>query len=242
MTKTANALLTLAVLLPLQAALAGQAGDRKPAQLIDQTHFGKTLSKHLSRIAPQSLDEFKITVTDQTDLSGFSVNRMHAEVSADIDAVWKIYTEADLSKATQGKSFDFGFAYSRRNQSIYYRNEAQFPTPHVGMGIFLVVRALGIKELPVGFEITRISPQDHTLEFTYLNHGNTAGKQIIRFEKQTTGGTRLSHITYYRSEGKNGKGSPFRDRHLYAPVHETLVRGLHANILRVAGLAADWQQ
>jgi len=147
-------------------------------------------------------------------------------VNASIGQVWEKYASITPEKAWNGRMVNFGFLFSKPDNQFIYPDNADEPI-RVGNVIFVNLRLLrGLKNLGVGFEVTRLDEEQKTICFCYLKDGVSNGSQEIRFIEQPDGRTQVSHLTHYRSH------SAFRDKELYPRFHEKLVGEFHENILR----------
>lgn len=147
-------------------------------------------------------------------------------VQARIGKVWEQYMTITPKKAWSGRMVNFGFLFSKPDNEFTYAENADEPI-RVGNIIYVNLRLLrGLKNLGVGFEITRLDEDNRTICFCYLKDGVSNGSQEIRFTEMDNGDTRISHLTHYRSH------SAFRDKELYPHFHEKFVGEFHENILR----------
>lgn len=146
-------------------------------------------------------------------------------VRAGIDQVWHNYTTITPRKAWNGRLVNFGFLFSRLKNKFVYADNADEPI-HVGNIVYVNLRLLrGLKNLGVAFEITRLDEASKVICFCYLRDGISQGSQEIRFTELTSGYTKISHVTHYRSH------SAFRDRELYPIFHARFVGEFHQNVL-----------
>jgi hypothetical protein len=159
------------------------------------------------------------------DSSGYQTNLKTYVVKARINKVWEKYINITPGKAWNGHTVKFGFLFSKPNNQFIYAENANEPI-RVGNIIYVNLRLLrGLKNLGVGFEITRLDEQNKTICFCYLQDGVSNGSQEIRFTELANGDTRISHLTHYKSH------SQFRDKELYPIFHSKFVGEFHENIL-----------
>jgi hypothetical protein len=146
-------------------------------------------------------------------------------IKARIGKVWEQYINMTPRKAWSGRNVKFGFLFSKPGNNFIYAGNANEPI-RVGSIIYVNLRLLnGLKNLGVGFEITRLDTVNKTICFCYLKDGVSNGSQEIQFAEMANGDTRISHLSHYRSR------SAFRDRKLYPLFHEKFVGEFHRNIL-----------
>jgi hypothetical protein len=147
-------------------------------------------------------------------------------IKAHIGKVWEKYINITPGKAWSGRTVKFGFLFSKPDNKFIYAGNADEP---IGVGNIVYVNLSilkGLKNLGVGFEITRLDEANKTICFCYLRDGVSNGSQEIRFTEMANGNTLVSHLTHYRSQ------SVFRDKELYPVFHSRFVGEFHENILR----------
>ena len=84
---------------------------------------------------------------------------------------------------------------------------------------------MGIYNLAVALEITKIDEQNKTIVFSYVNGGKSKGEQILHFITTADGYTEIIHETLFRSDSK------FRDKVLYPFFHNKAINEFHRNML-----------
>jgi len=162
----------------------------------------------------------------EEDSIRYSTNLKTFVVKARIAKVWEKYRNMTPENAWSGNTVNFGFLFSKPTNQFIYAENANDPIS-VGNIVYVNLRLLkGLKNLGVGFEVTRLDEVDKLICFCYLRDGVSNGSQEIRFTEMDNGDTRISHLTHYRSH------SSFRDRELYPIFHNKLVSEFHQNILR----------
>lgn len=160
------------------------------------------------------------------DSASYRTHLQTFNVKAPLAEVWKTYLGMTPNSAWKGRMVNFGFLFSKPDSSFIYPADANEPI-HVGNIIFVNLRLLrGMKNLGVGFEVTRLDEACKTICFCYLQDGISNGSQEITFSELSEGETRISHLTHYRSH------SPFRDKELYPVFHEKVIGEFHQNIIR----------
>lgn len=163
------------------------------------------------------------------DSLSYQTNLKTIEVAEQIDKVWEKYATLTPAKAWNSKTVRFGFLFSKPENKFIYAGNADEPMG-VGNIIYVSLRLLrGLKNLGVGFEVTRLDKVNKTICFCYLKDGVSNGTQEIQFSEIAGGHTRISHLTHYKSN------SAFRDKELYPIFHEKFIGEFHENVLRQIG-------
>lgn len=217
-------MLTLAVFRP------GLANAQSPEEALDLKRIPqKAVRKLVRREHVKSSIDFQQIATacyQAEDSARYQTNMKSYVVKAGIGKVWENYVNMTPKKAWSGRTVNFGFLFSKPRNEFIYPENANDPI-RVGNIIYVNLRLLkGLKNLGVGFEITRLDEANKMICFCYLKDGVSNGSQEISFTELTNGDTRISHLTHYRSH------SAFRDKELYPLFHEKFVGEFHENILR----------
>jgi hypothetical protein len=206
------------------------AGAQSPEEAIDFSRIPQRAVRALVRKEKvKTASDFQHIATScyqPGDKTGYQTNLKTYVVKARIGKVWEKYTTITPKKAWCSRTVKFGFLFSKPGNTFVYAENADQPISE-GSIIYVNLRLLkGLKNLGVGFEITRLDEASKTICFCYLKDGVSNGSQEIRFTEMPDGCTRISHLTHYRSH------SAFRDRELYPRFHEKFVGEFHENILR----------
>ena len=160
--------------------------------------------------------------------STFTHHDMAVEHDAPLTAVWAAYTSSDPRAGWDGGGIAYAFAYSRVDGKLYVRASDGVPPQQEGTGFYLDLRVFGV-EMAVGVEITRVDVAAKIIEFTYLDGGNTRGRQRMSF-REARGRTLIQHETWFRCERRIWAW-------LYPAGHARTVRAFHANVARASGLS-----
>ena len=196
--------------------------------MIDLNRVAPVVKKRLLKFGADkftSPDEFKLSCGESLNTEGYQFNHMAFEVDENIETVWNTYLNSNPRDAWSGKNIQFDFAYSKPNQAVYYRDDANLPKVHVGMGFFIILNVYHLTKLPAGLEVSKIDVNEKVFEYTYLDKNTTHGRQTVHFVDLGNNKTRIDHDTYFKS------GSSFRDIYLYPTIHEGLLQEFHQNIL-----------
>jgi len=170
-------------------------------------------------------DQFETSVQGPISPDEYNYNHMVFEIDRSLSDVWSAYLSSSPKSSWSGKGLLFDFAYSKRDQKIYYR-DGEVPNMHEGMGVFIVLKIFNLMKITAAMEITKIDEATHTIEYTYLKKNSSNGRQIIQLSDSGNGTTRLVHDTYFKSSSR------LRDR-IYPKPHEDLVAQLHQNVMDV---------
>jgi len=142
-----------------------------------------------------------------------------------IEEVWASYNNTSPAKSWNGKMLNFGCLISKKNNSISYMND-NYGGAEVGQVFYVNLKLLkGFYNLAVAFEVTKLSEENYTIEYSYVHGGKTQGKQWMTMTSTPDGHTRISHYTLYKSS------SQLRDLLLYPYVHELAINEFHHNML-----------
>jgi hypothetical protein len=198
----------------------------QPSKLIDLNRVSKVTQKKLKKMGVDQYtryDQFELSVNGDFDPTRYRYNHMAFVIERPLDEVWFAYLLSNPSTAWSGKSLKFDFAYSKRHQQIYYRDDV-VPNAHEGMGVFILMNILYLTKITGAMEITRIDHSTKEIDYTYLEKNTSHGRQFLRFTALTGAQTRLDHDTYSTS------GIRWRDW-IYPKIHEKLVFQFHQNVM-----------
>lgn len=145
-------------------------------------------------------------------------------IKKDINVVWNNLTNLSTKDEFEGRIVKFGLLYSRRYNNLIYSNETN-PGTEEGQILFFNLRVLsGIKNVAVALEVTRMDDDHKTVEYCYVDHGNTKGTQQITLRSTPEGYTEITQLTRYKCK------SPLRNHGLYSYFHNRIVKELFNNI------------
>jgi hypothetical protein len=203
---------------------------QSPGDSLDFSRIQQRAVKHLViKDKVKTADDFQQIATScysPDDSLRYETNLKTYIVKARISNVWDKYMNISPRKAWSGNKVNFGFLFSKPSNKFIYPENADDPIRE-GSVVFVNLRLLrGLKNLGVGFEITRLDADNKTICFCYLKDGVSNGTQEIQFTELANGDTQISHLTHYRSR------SAFRDKELYPRFHEKFVGEFHQNVLR----------
>jgi hypothetical protein len=227
--RTISFTLLIATLLLVPSWLSAQSRD----DAVDLSRIPQKAVRNLIRREHvKTTSDFQNITTgcfQPEDSLSYRTNLKTIEVPEQIDKVWEKYMTLSPAKAWNSRTVRFGFLFSKPENKFIYAGNADEPMG-VGNIIYVNLRLLrGLKNLGVGFEVTRLDKDNKTICFCYLKDGVSNGTQEIRFSEIPGGRTRISHLTHYKSH------SAFRDKELYPIFHEKFVGEFHENVLRQIG-------
>jgi len=138
--------------------------------------------------------------------------------------VWDNLIHQSPSDEFDGRIVTFGLLYSKKSHNLLYNNEPNSGIEE-GQVLFFNLRMLrGIKNLAVALEVTKMDNDNKTVEYCYVDHGDTRGTQRFSLRPTPEGFTEIIQVTRYRCKSK------LRDRRLYSFFHERIVMELFNSI------------
>jgi len=165
----------------------------------------------------RTFDEINPVCYSQFDSAQYQTYIQSQIIKQNIDIVWQNLVQQSPTEEFDGRIVTFGLLYSKQDNQLIYRNE---PTNGIeeGQVLFFNLRVLsGIKNLAVALEVTKLDPDSKTIEYCYMEHGDTKGTQKFILTASKEGYTEIKQITKYRCKSR------FRDRRLYSFFHELIV-------------------
>jgi hypothetical protein len=155
---------------------------------------------------------------NKIDSADYRTYKKSQIIRQDIELVWQNLVQQSPSDEFDGRIVTFGLLYSKQYNRLIYKNE---PISGIeeGQVLFFNLRMLsGIKNLAVALEVTRLDHQEKTVEYCYMEHGDTKGTQKFILSSTPEGFTEIKQITKYRCNSR------LRDRRLYSFFHERIVK------------------
>ncbi len=193
-----------------------------PIDSVDYNRIqNKKVRKLISRqkyFGVRTFDEIHPVCYNTLDSGDYRTFRKSQLIQQNINVVWNNLTRQALSDEFDGRIVTLGLLYSKRQNNIQYKNE-----PNIGIEegqiLFFNLRVLnGIKNLAVALEVTRMDNAEKTIEYCYVEHGDTRGTQKFSLNPTPEGFTEITQYTRYKCNSK------LRDRRLYSFFHERIVR------------------
>ncbi len=186
-----------------------------------------TVAKYISRNGPDIGD---YPISSLATIASFNRHERDYDVYENLDTIWKDYTEADPTKAFDGRIIDFGLLFNPGDSAVHTQKD---PVPFFTEGqiYILNLKVFGFYNFPVAFKVTRIDSVQKMFEFVYLQKNIVNGVQRVYFESSfdETGRpvTLIRHISFFKS------GNGFQDKVLYPPLHKQTIDDFHSNVLKV---------
>jgi hypothetical protein len=198
---------------------------------IDSVDFGRITHKKVRNLIHQQKQYGVRTFNDiypvcynSPDSSQYRIYSKSQLIKKDINVVWNNLTHLSPKDEFDGRIVKFGLLYSKRNNNLLYSNELN-PGAEEGQILFFNLRVLsGIKNLAVALEVTRMDNDQKTIEYCYVDHGNTKGTQRITLRSTPEGYTEITQLTRYKCK------SQLRNHGLYSYFHNRIVKELFNNI------------
>ena len=205
-------------------SLTGIAAVNKPVPIdsVDYTRiYHKKVRKlilHQKQYGISTFDDLHPVCYNTVDSLNYRSFTKSQIIRQDINVVWNKLTHQSPSEEFDGRIVTFGLLYSRLHHKLNYKNEP-FAGIEEGQILFFNLRVLkGIKNLAVAIEVTRLDNANKTVEYCYLDHGDTKGTQKFVLRTTPDGFTEITQLTRYRCKSK------LRDRKLYSFFHERIVK------------------
>jgi len=172
-------------------------------------------------------EDFKPSVTAQTDSSQFDFNVHRFRLRQAQTTAWEAYLSAHPARVWQGRVVSCGLIYSPVSKRVIFPNDV-YPGLEPGQIFFIEMRVLaGLIRFPVSFMVTRIDSIRHEISFSYLASGLSDGSQTIRLEDDKNGGTLIIHSSIHKTSNY------LRDKTLYPIYHRKAIGEVHRNIRKL---------
>lgn len=198
---------------------------------IDSVNFKRIKHKKVRKLISMqkkfgvsTFDEIHPVCYNTLDSNDYRTFKKSQLIRQDISVVWNNLIHQSLSEEFDGRIVTFGLLYSKKYHNLLYKNE---PTTGIeeGQVLFFNLRMLsGIKNLAVALEVTRMDDENKTVEYCYVDHGDTRGTQKFTLIPTKDGFTEICQITKYRCKSK------LRDRRLYSFFHERIIKEMFNSI------------
>jgi hypothetical protein len=181
-------------------------------------------SKYLENI--HTFNDLHTSCFNPNDSGNYKFQTDSFFIKEDINTVWKQYKSLNINDSYSGHIVDFGFIYSKKEQSVIYFGDKNYKGMKVGQVIFISLNILGgLKKLMVAYEVTDIDEKNKSIRFCYITNGISTGSQEIILSKTDFGYTKIIHNTAYKSDSK------LRDAMIYPFFHKMIVKELHSNLI-----------
>lgn len=144
-----------------------------------------------------------------------------------LEKVWNTYIYTSPAESWEGHKVKFGVLVSKNTEEVLYPGD-EFSRIDSGQIVYLNLKIMkGVYNLPLAFEITRIDPVRHIVEFSYITGNVSKGIQQLHFYLNSRGQTVVVHRSYFKSHSK------VRDMLLYPYFHEKATDEFHHNMKRI---------
>ncbi len=183
--------------------------------IIMQKHFGA-----------KTFNDIHTVCYNPADSSDYHIFNKSQLIRQNIHVVWNNLIHQSPSEEFDGKIVTFGLLYSKKHNNLLYKDES-YDGIEEGQILFFNLRVLsGIKNLAVALEVTRKDNDRKTIEYCYVDHGETKGTQQFSLESTPDGFTKITQVTRYRCQSR------LRDRRLYSFFHNRIVKEFFDSIKR----------
>jgi glucosamine 6-phosphate synthetase-like amidotransferase/phosphosugar isomerase protein len=118
----------------------------------------------------------------------------------------------------------FGLMVSGKSNEIFYPGE-KCSAAQPGQVFYVCLNIIGnFLKIAVTHKIIGVDHENKIMTLSYVEGGETVGKQDIQLSQTNDGNTKITHTTYY-------KGQPgFREKYLYPYFHTKAIKEFHANL------------
>lgn len=210
---------------------------------IDSVNFNRIQHKQVRRLIARQkyfgIKTFNDIIPVCYSLTDSTIYRTYQKtglIKQDINIVWDNLIHQSPSDEFDGRIVTFGLLYSKKLNKFFYKNES-YEGIEEGQILFFNLHVLGIKNLAVALEVTRMDQEQKEIEYCYVDHGSTRGTQKFILKPTSDGNTTITQITKYKCKSR------LRNQKLYSFFHERIVKEFFATIKRKseigkAGLAS----
>ncbi|MFA5971751.1 MAG: hypothetical protein WC780_05330 [Lentimicrobiaceae bacterium] len=190
---------------------------------IDSVDFNRIRYKQVRKLinrqkhfGVKTFDDMKPVCYNTTDSINYQTFKKSQFIRQDISVVWNNLIHQSPSNEFDGHIVTFSLLYSKK-QNIFLYSDESFGGIEEGQILFFNLHVLGIKNLAVALEVTRIDNNLKEIEYCYIDHGSTKGTQKFMLRSTPEGFTEITQLTRYKCKSR------FRDRRLYSFFHNRIV-------------------
>jgi hypothetical protein len=199
--------------IPIDSVDFNRIQQKKVRKLIArQKHFGV-----------RTFDDMVPVCYSLPDSNNFQTFKKSELIRQDINVVWNNLIHQSPSDEFDGRIVTFGLLYSKKLNNFLYKNES-YSGIEEGQILFFNLHVLGIKNLAVAMEVTRLDNDQKEIEYCYVDNGSTKGTQKFMLKSTPDGYTEITQLTRYKCKSR------LRDRRLYSFFHGRIVEEFFAGI------------
>lgn len=211
---------------------SGYAGKIVPVN-IDSVDYKRIQHKKVRKLirlqkyfGAKTFNDIHTVCYNPADSSDYHIFNKSQLIRQNINVVWKNLIHQSPSEEFDGRIVTFGLLYSKNNNNLLYKDET-FEGIEEGQILFFNLRVLsGIKNLAVALEVTRKDNDQKTIEYCYVDHGETKGTQQFTLEPTPDGFTKITQLTRYRCQSR------LREHKIYAFFHDRIVKEFFDSLKR----------
>ena len=144
-------------------------------------------------------------------------------IRQDINVVWDNLIHQSPSEEFDGRIVTFGLLYSKKLNSFLYKYES-YSGIEEGQVLFFNLHVLGIKNIAVAMEVTRLDNDQKEIEYCYVDYGSTKGTQKFMLKSTPDGYTEITQVTRYKCKTR------LRNQRLYSFFHARIIDEFFAAI------------
>jgi hypothetical protein len=171
-----------------------------------------------------TFEDLRETYFPGEDLSKHKIHIKEFFVEGPVESVWEHYLVADPSEVWNGNMISFGLMVSEKSNEIVYPDE-KCSAAEVGQVFYVCLNIIGsFLKIAVTHKIIGIDHENKIMTLSYVEGGETVGKQDIQLSKTESGNTKITHKTFFI--GQPG----FREKWLYPYFHTKAINEFHANM------------
>lgn len=171
-----------------------------------------------------TFDDLRETYYPGEDLSKHKIHEKEFFIAGPVESVWDHFLIADPSEVWNGDMISFGLMVSGNSNEIVYPGE-KCSAAEAGQVFYVCLNIFaGILKVAVSHKIVGVDHKNKIMTLSYVEGGETIGKQDIKISATESGNTKITHTTFYKGQ------SGFREKYLYPYFHTKAINEFHANM------------